>query len=71
MKIEFEIRFKELRDTTDKLLDLRYTDLIDLIKEIDNIYHNLDRAISKVECEVENLEVKEWTKTTEIKYSPP
>lgn len=58
MRAEFEIRFKELRDTTNKLLDLRYTDLCDLIKEIDNIYNNLDRAIYEVECEVENLEVE-------------
>lgn len=59
MKAELEIRFKELRDTTSKLLDLRYTDLCDLIEEINNIYDELDRAIHEVECEVENLEVEE------------
>lgn len=58
MKAELEIRFKELRDTTNKLLDLRYIDLCDLIKEIDNIYNELDRAIYEVECEVENLEAE-------------
>ena len=59
MKLELEVLFKELRDTTDKLLDLRYTHLSDVIDEIDNIYNDLERAIYDVENEVENLEVKE------------
>lgn len=58
MKAELEIRFKELRDTTDKLLDLQYTHLSDVIDEIDNIYNDLERIIYEVECEVENLEAE-------------
>lgn len=58
MKAEFEILFTKLRDTTDKLLDLQYTHLSDLIGEIDNIYNDLETAIFEVECEVENLEVE-------------
>ena len=59
MKLELETLFKELRDTTDKLLDLQYTHLSDVIGEIDNIYNDLDRAIYEVENEVEKLEVEE------------
>ena len=59
MNAELEIRFKELRETTDKLLDLQYTHLSDVIDEIDNIYNNLERIIYDTECEVEKLEVKE------------
>lgn len=60
MKVELEVRFKELRDITDKLLDLRYTHLSDVINEIDNIYNDLERAIYEVENEVENLRVEKW-----------
>lgn len=60
MKVELEARFKELRDITDKLLDLRYTHLSDVINEIDNIYNDLEKAIYEVENEVENLRVEEW-----------
>ena len=59
MKVELEARFKELRDITDKLLDLRYTHLSDVINEIDNIYNDLEKAIYEVENEVENLRVEE------------
>lgn len=59
MKLELETLFKELRDITDKLLDLQYTHLSDVISEIDNIYNDLDRAIYEVENEVEKLEVEE------------
>lgn len=59
MKVELEVRFKELRVVADKLLDLQYTHLSDVINEIDNIYDDLDRAIYEVENEVENLEVEE------------
>lgn len=59
MNTELEVRFKELRDVTDKLLDLQYTYLSDVIKEIDNIYNDLERAIYDVECEVENLKIDE------------
>ena len=53
MKAELEVLFKELRDTTDKLLDLQYTHLSDVIDEIDNIYNDLERIIYEIECEVE------------------
>lgn len=59
MKVELEVRFKELRVVADKLLDLQYTHLSDVINEIDNIYDDLDRAICEVENEVENLEAEE------------
>lgn len=59
MKSELENLLTTLRDTTDKLSDLQYTHLCDLIEKINNIHYDLETTIYEIECEVENLEVKE------------